>query len=244
MIKSAIEKIISLAVPNFKELGGKTYTDKRLIEVKPDPGPIPESFNIKTLSGIADYIKNNLDDETDHVIHIRDYNHVELHGKYDPEFCRRKNYILAQTELKRFPYGQFMDVESFNIALQSYFQKNETFDKLLAIVGNLCDDTSVNLSDDGVTQTATAKIGVVTKADVKLPNPVELIPYETFPELEGISRKFVFRLRKRNGVECALFESGDTKWKLDYIQAIREYFECKLYADADLSEALKISIIA
>lgn len=244
MIKSAIEKIISLAEPNFRELDGKTYSDKRFIEVKPEPGPSPKSLNIRTLSGIVDYIKSNLDDETDHVIHITDYNHVDLFGKYDPEFCRRKEYIISQSELKRFAYGQFMDVESFNITLQSYFQKNDTLDKLLSIVGNLCDDTFVNLSDDGVTQTATAKVGVVTKVDVKLPNPVELVPYETFPELEGIPRKFVFRLRKRSGVECALFESGDTKWKLDYIQAIREYFESQLYADAELGEALRITIIA
>lgn len=229
MIVKAIEKIVSLAVPNYKEIDGKIYSDKKLSEVKPEPGPDPKCLNINTLSGVVDYIKNNLDDENEYIIHIHDYNSVCLYGKYIPEFCRRKTYVSAKSDLSRFEYGRFLDTESFIIGLMSHFKEGGNLADILAYSGKMTDETTVNLDDDGITQVASVKTGVVSKADKAVPNPVELIPYETFPEIEGIGRKFVFRVTKTRGrAECALFESGDTRWKLQYIQLIKKYFEEQL----------------
>jgi hypothetical protein len=245
VIKEAIEKVNALAVPNYKELDGKTYCDKTMTEIKPKHGPDPKNLSIKTLSGIVGYIKNKLDDETDYLVHINDFNSVTLYGKYDPEFCRRKMYVDADSQLLRFQYGRFMDVEEFIIYILSYFKPSDTLSNLFAFVGKLSDNTSITLGDDGITQNATVKTGVVSQADKPVPNPIELIPYETFPEIDGVPRKFVFRLKKTStGVACALFESGDTCWKLEYIQRIKEYFKAELYAGAEPGEALRTSIIA
>ena len=240
MIKEAIEKVLTLATPNYKEIESVLFSDKKMFEVKPEKGPEPKDLKISTLSGVVDYIKNNLDDEDDYVVHVSNHKNVELYGQYNPDFCTRKNYVSATVELSRFPFGQYLDPESFIISVQSYLAPNETMSKLLEKVGNISDDSSLKLLDDGVSQGATIKVGVVGKADIVLPNPVELIPYETFPEIDGITRKFVFRLKKGSrGIECALFESGDTKWKIEYIQLIKKYFEEQLK-----SEKKHISIIA
>ena len=229
MIKEAMEHVQRLAAPNFKEWEGKLYSDKHLEEVKPEAGPLPKVLVINTLSGVADYIKNELDNESGYIVHVLDYNQVAIYGEYDPEFCRRKCYISAKSDLKRFEYGRFMHTESFIIGLMSFFQPTESLVNLLAYAGKMTDETTVNIDDDGITQTASVKTGVVAKADKPVPNPVELIPFETFPEIEGVPRKFIFRVTKSRGaVECALFESGDTKWELDYIQAIKRYFEEQL----------------
>lgn len=239
MIQKAMQEVVKMSAPNYKELNGKTYSDKDMKEIKPEPGPIPSIMGINTLSGVVDYIKNNLDNESDYVIHISDYNKVMLYGKYDPEFCRRKLYISAKSELVRFSYGRFEDIENFIINLMSYFQPSEKHTDLLKYVSSLTSDSSITIDDDGITQNATVKTGIVNKEIKAVPNPVELIPFETFPEIEGIVRKFVFRISQRSGVNAALFESGDTKWKIEYIQLIKKYFDEQLK-----DEAKHISIIA
>jgi len=245
VIEKAINKILTLGEPHFKDVAGKIFSDKRFTELKPEAGPVPADLKIKTLSGVVDYIESNLDDESDYLVHIDDYNRVTLYGKYDAEFCRRKCYIVADSQLKGFRYGQFMDVEEFIISILSYFSPNETLGNLLSYVAKLNDSTSITLNDDGITQNATIKTGVVSQTDKPVPNPVELIPYETFPEIEGVPRKFVFRLRKSSkGVECGIFESGDTGWKVAYIQKIKTYFIEELFSDANPGETLRISIIA
>lgn len=224
MIKEAIEKIIQLSVPNFKEYEGRLFTDKIMREVKPEPGPEPAKISINTLSGVIDYIKKDLDNESGYIIHISDYDTVLLYGKYDPEFCQRKVYVVAESKLNRFPYGRWMEVSDFIINMMSYFQNESNYTEVLSYVSSLSKDTNIMIGDDGISQTATVKTGVVNKESKTVPNPVKLIPYETFPEIKGIERSFVFRIENKRGAEAALFESGDTTWKVEYIQAIRQYF--------------------
>lgn len=248
MIKEAMQETVRMAAPNYKELNGKIFSDKTMSEIKPKQGPDPVNLSIKTLSGVVDYIKNNLDDESDYLIHIDDYNTVTLYGKYDPEFCRRKRYVNSDSQLQRFQYGRFMDIESFIISLMAYFIPNDTLFNLLAYIGKLSDNTSITLNDDGITQNATIKTGVVSQAEKPVPNPIELIPYETFPEIEGVKRKFVFRLSKRStGVECALFESGDTCWKIEYVKRIKTYLTEQIFngeAGDNVVASYQVSIIA
>lgn len=245
MIKEAMEYIIKQSAPNFKEHRGIIFTDKKFLELKPEAGPVPNNLKIKTLSGVVDYIKNSLDNERDYLVHIDDFNSVTLYGKYDQEFCRRKMYVSADSQLQRFSYGCFMDIENFIISILAYFRPNQTLDDIFAYVGKLNDGTDITLMDDGVTQKASIKTGVVSQAEKAVPNPVELIPYETFPEIEGVPRKFVFRLRKGSrGIECAIFESGDTCWKIEYIKKIKTYLEENLIEGAKADEPLRISIIA
>lgn len=244
MIKAAIEKILDLSVPVINEIDNKKYSQKKLIEVKPEPGPMPGNMTVNTLSGVVDYIKGNLDDEKDHVIHIGDYDFVKLFGSYDPEFCRRKEYIIAKSELKRFLFGNWYDHESFIISMLSFFKQTgegNDFEKLMAYLNKMSVEKGVSLKDDGITQQASVKTGVVSLAAQDVPNPVSLYPYETFPEIEEMKRSFVFRVResRNGGIECVLFESGDTRWKLSYIKAIKEYFMAQLNGIKN-----KVSIIA
>lgn len=225
MIKSAIEKILQISAPNFKEHEGRLFSDKNLVEVKPKPGPEPLRVSINTLSGVIDYIKNNLDDESEYVIHISDYNEVFLYGKYDSDFCQRKVYVVAESKLNRFPYGRFMEISDFIINMMSYFRNEFNYTDVLTYVSSLSKDSNIMIGDDGISQTATVKTGVVNKENKTVPNPVKLVPYETFPEIKGIERTYVFRIENKRGTEAALFESGDTTWKVEYIQAIRKYFD-------------------
>jgi hypothetical protein len=91
--------------------------------------------------------------------------------------------------------------------------------RLASTVSEVSERTS---SDDGVSQQVSAKVGIVRATDVKLPNPVTLHPYRTFPEIEPVGSLFVFRAQP--GPKFALMEAGGGKWRMDTIQAIRQWF--------------------
>jgi hypothetical protein len=141
-------------------------------------------------------------------------------------FKQRATYIRASASPVKFPFGQFMDVESFIIRMQSMFVQDETTATILKIVGNVGDGVIRNFADDGVTQQATVKTGVSRVDNIPVPNPVELAPYRTFLEIEQPKSRFVFRMI--SGAEspvCALFEADGGAWINEAIIRIREWLK-------------------
>ena len=61
MIKEAIEKIIDLKQPTFKEIEGVVYSNHPMYEIeKPTDSPIP-CIDFNTLTGFVDYINEKVD---------------------------------------------------------------------------------------------------------------------------------------------------------------------------------------
>ena len=81
--------------------------------------------------------------------------------------------------------------------------------------------------DDGVTQTVTAKAGVVLSKDVRVPNPVSLRPYRTFREVLQPASSFVLRLQGGGKASTtpvgALFEADGGAWKVEAMRNISTY---------------------
>jgi hypothetical protein len=95
--------------------------------------------------------------------------------------------------------------------------------KVVAVAGNVTAGSTREYTDDGVSQAVTAKVGVATKADVAMPNPVLLAPYRTFPEIEQPIGSFVFRARSNgsdNAPSFALFEADGGAWRIDAMERI------------------------
>lgn len=87
-------------------------------------------------------------------------------------------------------------------------------------------------------QKATVKTGVASKADAVVPNPVTLIPYRTFLEVQQPASDFIFRMKSANGVQCAIFEADGGAWKNEAMDNIKEYLKNEL---ADLKQFTVIS---
>lgn len=232
MLTKAIEKILELAKPNIVTVYDGSYTDKEL-HYMPYERMAPVMMT-HTLSSIVDYIANGTDDvaadlngipqlDNRFVIHIEDYNKVSL--KHELNYDRDRETLMTATDnTTTFPFNRYMDVESFIVAVQAYFLQDDTTAKLLQLVSHITDNNSVTQSDDGTTQTVTAKTGILTAAQVALPNPVRLTPLCTFAEAEQPVRRFVFRLRGGDGgVMAALFEADGNAWKRSAIQNIKAY---------------------
>ena len=226
MIKEALEYIVGLKTPVITEIDGNTYSDKPLNRI----GYVPyaKTIGMKTLTSLVEYIKANIDSMSEKlIVHLISPTEVHLYSSLDAD--RKREYLVeVNAELPDFRFGSFIDHENFVIALQSKFVPNEDRDLVLKFAGTVEDGTVAEYGDDGVTQKATIKTGVASKADAVVPNPVNLIPYRTFLEVQQPASDFIFRMKSSCGVQCAIFEADGGAWKNEAMSRIKNYLALEL----------------
>ena len=251
MIKQALEYIVGLKGGyDIVEQKGRTYlVDKNGREQKEFKERYQKWLETSTLSSIVDYFRGDPDKvlagDKHYIIHISSISQVYVYSQVSEEL-ERHNLLYVRANLPDgFPFGRYMDLEQFNIMLQSQFLDTEDRAKLLALTGNVVDESVKSYGDDGVSQKATVKSGVTSLTDVKVPNPVVLKPFRTFAEAEQPTSKFIFRLRKDNaGVTAALFEADGGAWKVQAIANIADYLDEHLTNALNDSWRDRITILA
>lgn len=226
MIKEALEYIVGLKTPVITEIDGNTYSDKPLNRIS--YVPYAKTIGMKTLTSLVEYIKANIDSMSEKmIVHVISPTEVHLYSSLDAD--RKREYLVeVNAELPDFRFGSFIDHENFVIALQSKFVPNEDRDLVLKFAGTVEDGTVAEYGDDGVTQKATIKTGVASKADAVVPNPVNLIPYRTFLEVQQPASDFIFRMKSSCGVQCAIFEADGGAWKNETMSRIKNYLALEL----------------
>lgn len=208
-------------------------------EIEPRVYTSKHPFQINTLSGFVKYIKANLDrKDLSLIVHVKDEGTVYLNGLLEVDGSR-ETLAVAQAITPQFYFDHFMNMEEFNISLQSKFVSNEDRQILLQVVGNISEENVKNTGDDGVSQAVTINQGVASKADVKVPNPVKLAPYRTFLEVEQPESQFIFRMK--DGPRGAIFEADGGAWRNQAIVNIREYLNEQLSEEI---ESKRITILA
>lgn len=211
----AVEKI---------EVNGQTYTTREVY--LPPKDPMPSTLSLHTLAGIVDFV-GKFDKSKIAYIHVKDAANVYIMGELEGTHRARPYYLQAQPfNGGKFPFGQYQEQEDFIISTQACFVPSDQRASLLAFVGNLRDEAVDNRADDGVTQTVTVRRGISMVTPEKVPNPVTLAPYRTFPEIAQPSSPFILRVRK--GCEVALYQTADFEWELKAIQAISDYLKAKI----------------
>lgn len=185
-----------------------------------------------SLTSIIDYVQGHVDRtrgqekiESKLLIQIVAPDEVRLLGELD-QYGDREILIDAEPLMDQFEFGSWTDRESLNIVLQSMFVKNDDRDTLLEFIGKYKESNDTIANDDGITQGATIKVGAGTVQDVKVPNPVTLMPFRTFTEVGQPESEFIFRMSQ--GMKGALFEADGGKWRLDAFTNIKDYFEQQL----------------
>jgi len=221
MIKEAIEYLLGMRDTEIFEINGHDWTNKPLIKV---PTDAPAVFQTKTLASLVELIQkeHSHDSLNDLIIHIESPTKVSVHtalrGHLD-----RFNLYSAVAELPGITFDNYLDLEAMNIMLKSVFVQNDTRDKLIAILGNVKEESIKTSSDDGMSQSVVAKTGIATVGNVKMPPIVNLAPYRTFLEVEQPEGEFLLRLQ--NGPKAALFEADGGAWKMAARQNIKTYFD-------------------
>lgn len=198
----------------------------------PPAEPMPTGLQLTTLQGVVDYVEKTDDANSGDLelfIHVESPTDVSLLGSLHGRHQQRPCYVKAISPINSYVFGRYQSAETFLVELMSLFEATSDRDKLLAIVGNLRDETIKTQSDDGFTQTATVRQGVARVAEVEISNPVELQPYRTFAEVEQPLSNFIFRMRKgAQGVECVLIEADGGRWRLDAIANIAGWLKERL----------------
>ncbi|OVE34822.1 hypothetical protein CCZ20_24535 [Priestia aryabhattai] len=235
MLKEAFEYIVGLGNKKVVIENGQKYaTGSMQLLAK----PVTDSMRVRSLSGLVEYIQSEFDSEQRLMVHVKSPTEVICFDSLN-ENANRNNYIEAKAMLPEFSFDRFMGHEKFNIKLQSAFVKNDDRDIMLQVVGNIREENVNSVGDDGVSQSVTAKTGVATVGQVKVPNPVALMPYRTFTEVDQPESNFVFRMQ--SGPDCALFEADGGAWQLEAMKNIKEFLEFKLEKEIEHGKVVVIA---
>ncbi len=232
MIKAAIEKILSLATPNYfeDENEGRTYTDKPLHLIKP---PHTEKLTFCTLKGFADIIKREFEDYDDLMVAVGE-NYAYAFSNIHFEDKERDYPYYAKADIPDFRFGQYMSYENMMIALKSKFVPTDELNELVKLLGTIIEENHTSISDDGFTQSVNVKQGVALIGNKAINPIVKLKPFRTFIEVDQSESEFLIRLRQ--GGEVALFEADGGAWKLQARANIAE----KLHALLNDAEGILI----
>lgn len=180
-----------------------------------------EPIEVHTLATIVDYLKSGADDRQPIMINVVLPSKVYVYGPMDG-FGEREELMRATLVQDNVMLNQFMDREQLNIMLQAQFKDTPDKKAIIDFISHLKEDKdSSEVVDDGVTQMATIKTGVASVGRAKVPNPVALKPYRTFPEVDQPESQFIFRMAER--MQGAIYEADGGMWKNDAIKGIKEY---------------------
>jgi len=216
-------------------IDGRTFTTQSLNEVQEAR---PAALTVNNLSGLVHYLKSNYDEQPPVLLQVASPTEVNVYSTYDRSM-KRKHLLQASALLPNIPFGKYLDLENFNILLQSCFVANDHRAELLKIVGSVTEENIANFGDDGISQQVTAKSGIASHALVPVPNPVLLKPFRTFADIPQPESQFVFRMQK--GPAAALFEADGGAWKLSAIHTIAHFLSDSLSKEI---EAGRVTIIA
>lgn len=244
-IKEAIAFITSLAVkaekPEVVEINGRTYCTKDLRRY--DPADKAEPIKATTLTSLVDYIKESREELRDRmIIQVISATKVLLYSGLLPE-RDRETLFEVNALLPQFEYGREYDQESFLVSMQSCFMPSEDREAVTILASNITNTQEQAYSDNGVTQQAVMKTGITTKENVLVPNPVNLIPYRTFLEVEQPASDFIFRISEGRGGAPAfkLVAADGGLWKSQAVENVKKYLAEAL---KDIPDRNQITIIA
>lgn len=231
MIKEALEYIVGLRAPVVKEIDESMYSDKDLKRISYNP--LAEPLHLHTLTGLVDYIKSNVDttkNDENLIVEVASPERVYLYTSLDKE-RKREQFAIVEARVPSFPFNTFIGHEEFIINVQAKFLDDNNSDraKILSFAGTVEKGSVAEYSDDGVSQKATVKSGIISKEEKIVPNPVKLRPYRTFLEVEQPMSEFIFRMKDKDyGVSCAVIEADGGAWINAATKNIKEYLEFEL----------------
>lgn len=235
MLKEFVSYLLELKRPETIEAAGNIYSTNQLYRL--DKEQEVNAINVRSLSGLVDYVKSNFDHERSLMIHVESPTKVNVFDALN-DINDRRTYVKAGALLPSITFEQFIDREKFQIMLQACFVQNEHKSTVLKIISSIVEDSGVTTVDDGMSQRVTARTGVATVENINIPNPVTLKPFRTFAEVPQPESEFVLRLKE--GGRVGLFEADGGAWELNAMANIAAYLEEAL---ADEIENKKVYII-
>jgi hypothetical protein len=236
MIKAAIDRILELRNPQKIDVNSETWVTQGYTKATPSA---PRAIDLCSLNSLVDYLEDNVDElvYNDLTVHVVDYALVRVISKINAIHRRREEYIqsIYNSTSTYESYGNYVTLENFKIWLLTDFEDNEDRQAVLRLVGNVTDQQVQTASDDGISQAVSSRVGIAKVETAMVPNPVKLIPFRTFSEVQQPESNFVLRLK--SGIRddslpyAALFEADGGAWKIQAMLNIKAWLKTKLSSD-------------
>ena len=234
MIKEAIEYICGRAV---EAAGPKTLAldDQRILStqglrtVNKPADVTPLEF--QNLQGLVDHIlwncdKGDQEGDPKKILVVSGPRLVRLTTENLYPWNIRQDYAQAYFQECTFPFDRHLDHETFLINLQAQFADTEDRRKVLDMVGHIEEAELRTYTDDGAAQGIAVKRGLKAGQYEKVPNPVTLAPFRTFPEIEQPESRFIFRVKRGSDNQkpmCMLVEADGGAWQVEAINRIKAW---------------------
>lgn len=236
MLKGLIDRIVDLGHAEEIKIDGRDYTTKPIYPVRKEK---PETIIFHTLQGLVDYyLKQSKADWPGKLFFCVDSpTKVSIKTCLDSKFRQREKLAQAQAPQEDMSFlNRYHTLEDFIIGVQTFFAPTDHRCQLLANVGNIVAQAGVDIDDDGVTQKVTVKTGIHRKAKNKLPNPIPLTKYKTFPEIEQPEQGHVLRIRQvgDSSVEAGLFTIENSLWEVDTCNKIKDFLTAAISESATI----------
>lgn len=201
-------------------------------DFRPMLEPEAEPLRVNTLTALVDYLAHNPDSlELDKLlVHVNNATDVAIRSVPTGPHLQRPVFMRATALVPDHMYDRFVGPDSFVPYLQSCFAEGGDLETVIAICSNLSAQAEVGQTDDGLSQTVTARVGVQRKTNIEVPNPVVLYPFSSFVEIMQPARKFVLRFKGSpdEGASCKLMAADGGAWQIAAIEEISKWLREKL----------------
>lgn len=238
MIKEALQYLVGLRENKTYEINGDTYSDNRL-ELVPKKIWRRSCMEFGSLDAIVKMIHAELRDYKDTVglplyIQVDSYNSIEVVTRCDDQENRMNPY-RARCRDAEFKEG-WRDQQSAIIELRSRFLPTPDSEYLLNLISRINNEQGVQSTDNGVSQTVTAKSGVSLMTTETVKPRLTLCPFRTFREVVQPESEFILRLDDKGRI--GLFEADGGIWKMEAKSNIAEYLETNLQTDIEAGRVI------
>lgn len=227
-LKAAMEYLVGLSKPEISIVSGMPFSDRTL---KPVLDPKIETIFVHDLTALVEFVQAQQPPDGYSplcAVHVVDNCMVSLIIPHVGAFGRTQTYLTAAASCSDLSTvtGTYMPVDEFIIALNTLFVKGADDHHALVCeaVSNLAADAEIVNTDDGFSQTVTTKAGIRRVGRVDLPNPVELSPYMTFPEIGQPKCKFLLRIERRGSdITARLHPVQEPGWVAKCVNDIKSW---------------------
>lgn len=232
MLEKALRYLVGLKDNKTYEIDGKTYSDNSLHLIESERF-YRKGLEFGSLDAIVKMVKTELPDYTDGTdpifIRVIDHKNVEVFTRPDDRERRLFPYSAKCTDAD-FREG-WRDQQAAIIELRSRFLPTDDSAYLLGLISRINNDEGVQSSDNGVSQTVTAKKGVSLMATEQVKPRLSLQPFRTFREVAQPESEFILRLDEDGRV--GLFEADGGIWKIEAKINIAAYLSSALASEVE-----------
>lgn len=233
MLEKALKYLVGLKSNQTYLINGETYSDNKLEQIT-GLHHYPATIHVESLDAIvklirAEYTKTAEPFRPPLFVRVEGPGSVEVFTRLDSIACRSTPYeaICRDVNFKEGWRGQ----QEAIIELRSRFLPTEDSEYLLDLISRINKEEGVQSTDNGVSQTVTAKKGVSLMSTERVKQRLSLKPFRTFREVPQPESEFILRLDENGRI--GLFEADGGIWKIEAKRNIEEYLEDELRDDIE-----------